>query len=123
LHDSPESLKYDIRIYAPREEGEFAMPSTSIEDAQAHLAAWIAQLRPGEELVIIEKDHPIARLVAEPIASLEPRQSDSAKGNMTVNEDDLDDTIAAQVESALEAGWSDPLMDEYNDYDSHRGRP
>jgi hypothetical protein len=39
----------------------------------------------------------------------------------TVSADDLADTYPAQVESAMQAGWSDSLMDEYNDYDSHRG--
>ncbi len=38
-------------------------------------------------------------------------------------EDELSDTYVAQVESAMRAGWNDPLMDEYNDYDSHRGQP
>jgi hypothetical protein len=38
-------------------------------------------------------------------------------------ESDLTDTYVAQVESATQAGWNDPLMDEYNDYDSHRGQP
>lgn len=36
---------------------------------------------------------------------------------------DMSDTYVAQVESAMRAGWNDPLMDEYNDYDSHRGQP
>ncbi len=35
---------------------------------------------------------------------------------------ELNDTYVAQVESAMQAGWNDPLMDEYNDYDSHRGQ-
>jgi antitoxin (DNA-binding transcriptional repressor) of toxin-antitoxin stability system len=64
------------------------MPSTTIEDAQAHLAAWIAQLRPGEELLIIEKDRPVARLTAEPAPNLEPRRPGSAKGILIINEDD-----------------------------------
>jgi len=33
---------------------------------------------------------------------------------------DLADTYSAQVESAMRAGWDDPVMDEYNDYDRHR---
>ena len=33
---------------------------------------------------------------------------------------DLSDTYAAQIETAMRAGWSDPRMDEYNDYDAHR---
>ena len=41
----------------------------------------------------------------------------------TVAEDDLSDTYAAQMESAMRAGWDDPRMDEYNDYDAHRGKP
>ena len=35
--------------------------------------------------------------------------------------DDLADTYSAQVESAMRAGWDDPVMDEYGDYDQHRG--
>ena len=40
----------------------------------------------------------------------------------TAAEDGLGDTYAAQIESAMQAGWDDPRMDEYNDYDSHRGQ-
>lgn len=29
--------------------------------------------------------------------------------------DDLSDTYAAQVDSAMKAGWDDPKMDEYSD--------
>jgi hypothetical protein len=34
--------------------------------------------------------------------------------------DDLAETYPAQIESAMRAGWDDPVMDEYNDYDQHR---
>ena len=34
--------------------------------------------------------------------------------------DDLSDTYQAQIESAMRAGWDDPAMDEYNNYDLHR---
>ncbi len=34
--------------------------------------------------------------------------------------DDLADTYPAQIESAMRAGWDDPVMDEYNNYDKHR---
>jgi hypothetical protein len=40
----------------------------------------------------------------------------------TAAEDELGDTYAAQMASAMQAGWADPRMDEYNDYDSHRGK-
>ena len=32
----------------------------------------------------------------------------------------LADTYRAQIDSAMKAGWNDPAMDEYNDYDAHR---
>ncbi len=34
--------------------------------------------------------------------------------------DDLSETYRAQIESAMRAGWDDPIMDEYSDYDLHR---
>ena len=37
--------------------------------------------------------------------------------------DDISDSYAAQTESALRAGWGDPEMDDYNEYDSHRNQP
>ena len=36
-------------------------------------------------------------------------------------DDTIADTYRAQIESAMRAGWGDPVMDEYNDYDAHRG--
>ena len=33
---------------------------------------------------------------------------------------DLRDTYPAQIESAMRAGWGDPEMDAYNDYDANR---
>ena len=32
----------------------------------------------------------------------------------------LRDTYPSQERAASAAGWEDPLMDEYNDYDTHR---
>ncbi|HEY3395142.1 MAG TPA: hypothetical protein VGK58_20750 [Lacipirellulaceae bacterium] len=40
----------------------------------------------------------------------------------SLTEGDLSDTYKAQIESAMRAGWDDPVMDEYNDYDKHRSR-
>lgn len=34
--------------------------------------------------------------------------------------ENLAETYPAQIESAMRAGWDDPVMDEYNDYDRHR---
>ncbi len=41
----------------------------------------------------------------------------------TARDDELGDTYAAQIASAMQAGWNDPRMDEYDDYDAHRGQP
>ena len=46
--------------------------------------------------------------------------ADEFKRLKTVAEDNLSDTYAAQIESAMRAGWDQPIMDEYNDYDAHR---
>jgi hypothetical protein len=32
----------------------------------------------------------------------------------------LADTYRAQLDSAMKAGWDDPAMDEYADYDAHK---
>ena len=40
----------------------------------------------------------------------------------TAVDDDLADSYRAQIQSAMRAGWDAPEMDEYNDYDAHRGR-
>ena len=34
--------------------------------------------------------------------------------------DDLDETYSAQIESAMRAGWNDPRMRDYDEYDAHR---
>jgi antitoxin (DNA-binding transcriptional repressor) of toxin-antitoxin stability system len=92
------------------------MPTTTIEDAQAHLALWISKLKPGEELQIIQQDRTVARLTAEPAPTNQPGQPASAKDISTIHENELAETYEAQLDSALQAGWSNPSMDEYNDY-------
>jgi hypothetical protein len=39
---------------------------------------------------------------------------------MTADEFDISETYAAQDEALGMAGWNDPVMDAYNDYDSNR---
>jgi antitoxin (DNA-binding transcriptional repressor) of toxin-antitoxin stability system len=64
------------------------MVTATIQEAQVHLPALIAQLKPGEELVIIERNRPVARLVAE--HSEEPRQRKlgGGIGKLRIIEDD-----------------------------------
>ena len=64
------------------------MATITIEEAQARLPALISGLKPGEELVIIQQDRPVARLVAEPSKTRVPRQPGSAIGKLTVVEED-----------------------------------
>lgn len=64
------------------------MPTITIEEAQARLTALIAELRPGEELVIIQQDRPVARLVAEPVTTRNVRSPGSAIGKLTVVQED-----------------------------------
>jgi antitoxin (DNA-binding transcriptional repressor) of toxin-antitoxin stability system len=42
---------------------ENVMSSVSLQEAQANLASLLHQLIPGEELVIMENNHPLARIV------------------------------------------------------------
>jgi antitoxin (DNA-binding transcriptional repressor) of toxin-antitoxin stability system len=61
--------------------GEQNIPETiTIEDAQNHLAELIAALIPGEEIVIIQNDQPVAGLRALFTKSLS-RASAIAKAN------------------------------------------
>jgi antitoxin (DNA-binding transcriptional repressor) of toxin-antitoxin stability system len=64
------------------------MVTATIQEAQVHLSSLIAQLKPGEELVIIERNRPVARLVAERGEDLGPRKPGSAIGKLKIIEDD-----------------------------------
>jgi antitoxin (DNA-binding transcriptional repressor) of toxin-antitoxin stability system len=60
------------------------MTTTTIEEAQAHLPALIARLKPGEEVVIVERNRPVARLVGEP----RQRKLGGGIGKLAIVEDD-----------------------------------
>ncbi len=64
------------------------MTTATIEEVQARLPALLGELKPGEELVIIEHDRPVARLVAGPPPKRKPRQPGSAIGLLTIVEED-----------------------------------
>jgi antitoxin (DNA-binding transcriptional repressor) of toxin-antitoxin stability system len=70
------------------------MTTVTLKEAQANLAGLIAELKPGEEILITEEDRPVARLVAEAANARKPRRPGSAIGKLTIVEDDdahLDD--------------------------------
>jgi len=64
------------------------MTTVSVEEVQARLPALIAALKPGDELIIIQQDRPVARLVAEPSRAQESRRPGSAVGKLSIVEDD-----------------------------------
>ena len=70
------------------------MTTVTIEEAQAKLAELIEHLPAGEELMITRNELLIARLFAEGKPARKPRKAGSAKGLLTILEDDkehLDD--------------------------------
>ena len=63
------------------------MPTVTIEEAQAGLPELIENLLLGEELVITRDGRPVARLMRENRSSW-PCQPGTAKGMLTIHEDD-----------------------------------
>ena len=68
------------------------MSSVSVEDAQSMLLELIHRLSPGEEIVITERDQPVARLIATPAPSRKPRQRQpgSLRGSVLHMAEDFD---------------------------------
>jgi prevent-host-death family protein len=64
--------------------------TVTIEEAQARLGDLITKAARGEAVVITRDEKPIARLVAEKSASLQPRVPGSAKGMIAYMADDFD---------------------------------
>ena len=64
------------------------MNAVSIEEAQANLPILIHKLNPGEEVVIMENNQAVAKLVPERPPTRKPRQPGSAKGRLVVLAED-----------------------------------
>jgi len=64
--------------------------TVTLEEAQAHLSELIDKLTPGQEVVIVRNEEPIARLVGEPPRVRKPRKPGSAKGKILYMADDFD---------------------------------
>lgn len=69
------------------------MTAITIEDAGARLAEVIANLTPGEAVVITRGATPVARLMAEEPPARKPRKAGSAKGQLVILAED-DDHLA-----------------------------
>ena len=64
------------------------MSTVTLEEAQAHLSELIDRLQPGETVVITRNEKPVARLLAEESPRRKPRKAGSAKGMLTILQDD-----------------------------------
>ena len=60
------------------------MTTATIEEVQAGLPSLISHLKPGEEVVILEHDRPVARLIGEP----SQRKLGGGIGKLKLVEDD-----------------------------------
>jgi hypothetical protein len=77
------------------------------------------ELRP---LILAHPGSPVELVDEQTQAAYMLVPSEEFRRLRTSADDDLGDTYAAQIESAMRAGWGDPLLDEYNDYDAHRSK-
>ena len=63
------------------------MPTVTLNEAQARLPELIHQLKPGEEVLIVENDLPVAKLVAAPADKSRP-QAGRCQGMLTIVAED-----------------------------------
>ena len=66
------------------------MSTITLEEAQAHLPEVINRLQPGEEVVILRHNLPVAKLVGEGVPTRKPRTPGSAAGKILYIADDFD---------------------------------
>jgi antitoxin (DNA-binding transcriptional repressor) of toxin-antitoxin stability system len=64
--------------------GGLTVTTATIEEVQASLPLLISHLKPGEEVVILEHDRPVARLIGEP----RQRKLGGGIGKLRIIEDD-----------------------------------
>ncbi len=58
------------------------MPTLTIVEAQAKLSELIHALTPGEEVIIMENNQPIARLLPAKMLQRQPRRSGTLRGTV-----------------------------------------
>jgi antitoxin (DNA-binding transcriptional repressor) of toxin-antitoxin stability system len=66
------------------------MSSITIEEAQSHLSEIINALVPGEEVVILRNQEPVAKLVSEHVKEKKRRQPGCLKDTILLIADDFD---------------------------------
>jgi antitoxin (DNA-binding transcriptional repressor) of toxin-antitoxin stability system len=72
------------------------MTTVSLEDARANLSDLVHGLTPGDEVVILENDQPVARLVSptQGTAGHKPRQPGTLRGSVLYMAADFDAPLA-----------------------------
>lgn len=65
------------------------MSTMTLEEAQANLAQIIAKLAPGDEILILKDEQPVARLTAEPAVQIE-RKLGTMRGSILYMSPDFD---------------------------------
>ena len=66
------------------------MCTVTLEEAQTHLSELIQRLQPGEELIILRENRPVAKLVGEGPKTPPPRQPGRQKDQILFMADDFD---------------------------------
>jgi prevent-host-death family protein len=66
------------------------MTTVSLQEAQSKLSELVHQLNPGEELIITENNHPVARLLATPTPKRQPRRPGTLRGTVLYMASDFD---------------------------------
>ena len=56
----------------------------TVQEAQAKLPELIRGLTPGEEIILIDDERPVAKVVAQDVTARKPRRPGSAKGKLTI---------------------------------------
>ena len=64
------------------------MSAINLTEAQARLPELIASLSPGEQIQIVDRNGPVARLVREAALSPQARRPGSAKGKLVILAED-----------------------------------
>jgi antitoxin (DNA-binding transcriptional repressor) of toxin-antitoxin stability system len=66
------------------------MNTIPLEEAQANLPELIDHLQPGEEVMIVRGEKPVAKLVGETSSEQKPREPGKGKGHILYMAEDFD---------------------------------
>ena len=72
---------------------DIVMNTIPLEEAQAKLSELIDGLRPGEEVVIVRGEKPVAKLVGEIPSESKPREPGKGKGHILFMAEDFDSPL------------------------------